>query len=273
MEIIEGLSQHLLSSMRKGMVDLAVPLIFFFYISAWFNRNALKQVIRRVIPETRFNFSIYILDIFFVLPVMVLLVGFIKSFVEISNIALVSPALWSSQNTALVVLAAVFLGDFIGYWRHRLEHTKLLWPSHVLHHSDTEMTWFTLYRFHPINRFTTTFIDTAILALLGFPEWALLANSITRHYYGLFIHANIPWTYGLLSYVFVSPVMHRWHHAREVQGSGSNFATVFSIFDRAWGTYYVPGTCDASLGVKNQPPPGLAANLIHPIRCWLRGTK
>ncbi len=66
----------------------------------------------------------------------------------------------------------------------------------MIHHSDTDMTWLTLSRFHPINRITTALIDTFFLALLGFPTWALVANNLVRHYYGEFIHADLPWTYG-----------------------------------------------------------------------------
>ena len=115
---------------------------------------------------------------------------------------------------------AIFAGDFVGYWRHRLEHTALLWPGHAIHHSDTAMTWTTGLRFHPINRLTTALIDTSVLALLGFPVWALIANNLVRHYYGLFIHMDLPWTYGPLGRVLVSPAMHRWHHIRVANGAG-----------------------------------------------------
>ena len=111
------------------------------------------------------------------------------------------------------------------------------------------MTWLTLSRFHPINRITTALIDTFFLALLGFPTWALVANNLVRHYYGEFIHADLPWTYGRFGTLMVSPAMHRWHHARDVVGSGSNFATVFAVFDKFFGTFYLPGRCDVPLGV------------------------
>ena len=61
------------------------------------------------------------------------------------------------------------IGDFFSYWRHRLEHTRLLWPAHAIHHSDTDLTWLTIGRFHPIDRVVTCTVDIALLALLGFP--------------------------------------------------------------------------------------------------------
>jgi sterol desaturase/sphingolipid hydroxylase (fatty acid hydroxylase superfamily) len=99
-------------------------------------------------------------------------------------------------------------------------------------------------------------------------------NFMVRHYYGEFIHADLPWTYGRLSAVLVSPVMHRWHHARDVEGTGSNFATVFSVFDRAFGTYYVPGLCTVPLGVTDEMGQGTMGQLLYPFVAWtdrLRG--
>jgi sterol desaturase/sphingolipid hydroxylase (fatty acid hydroxylase superfamily) len=99
-----------------------------------------------------------------------------------------------------------------------------------------------------------------------------VANNLVRHYYGEFIHADLPWMYGRFSAVFVSPVMHRWHHARDVTGSGSNFATLFSVFDRGFGTYYVPGLCNVPLGVTDDQYPGrgVVRHLIHPFVAWRR---
>ena len=35
------------------------------------------------------------------------------------------------------ILAAVAAGDLFGYWRHRAQHSRWLWPAHAIHHSDT----------------------------------------------------------------------------------------------------------------------------------------
>ena len=160
----------------------------------------------------------------------------------------------------------MFFGDFIGYWRHRLEHTRLLWPSHAVHHSDTAMTWLALERFHPINRLSTFIIDNSVLILLGFPAYALVVNSVVKHAYGYLIHADLPWTYGRLDNVFVSPVMHRWHHSREQSAYQTNFATVFSIFDRMFGTYRVPGLPNTPLGVTFDMGKGVLGQLLHPFK-------
>ncbi len=165
---------------------------------------------------------------------------------------------------ALIGLA-LWAGDGVSYFRHRLEHSKWLWPSHAMHHSDESMNCLTILRFHPINRVTTIAIDLGALLLMGFPFWAAAASMTVRHYYGIFVHANVPWTLGPLGYVFVSPAMHRWHHVREGQGVGSNFSSVFSMFDRLFGTYYCPGPCNAPLGVEGVHSQSFTAQLIEPF--------
>jgi hypothetical protein len=96
------------------------------------------------------------------------------------------------------------------------------------------MTWFTLERMHPLDRFGSA-IDTVILAALGFPFWAQVGNVFVRHFYGYFIHADVPWTLGKASWLINSPAMHRWHHARDVKGSGSNFSTSLAPATCRWG--------------------------------------
>ena len=93
--------------------------------------------------------------------------------------------------------------------------------------------------------------------------------------YGDFIHADLPWTYGPLGWIFVSPAMHRWHHAREIRCAGTNFATVFSVFDQAFRTYHVPGACNVPLGVRDDIGQGALAQLAWPFRAmwrWAEGS-
>ena len=224
---------------------------------------------RRAAGEIRVNVALYAIDVLLVAPVLAVGVTLLRAGMRDGGLALVDEGVWNALGRTGTFVAVIFLGDFCSYWRHRLEHTKWLWPTHAIHHSDTEMSWLTLSRFHPVNRLITTSVDVACLALLGFPSWALVANELVRHYYGEFIHADLPWMYGPLRHVFVSPVMHRWHHARDLVGAGSNFATVFSVFDRALGTHHVPGLCDVPLGVTDEMGHGTFGQLAYPFAAWM----
>ena len=224
--------------------------------------TAAKQAIR----ETRVNLTIYILNTLILGPILVVLYALTTNFADRFSLRLISPHFWDSLPSVVVGFVAVVIGDFIGYWRHRLEHTRFLWPAHAVHHSDTNMTWLALERFHPINRVSTFIIDNSALILLGFPAYALLVYTAVKHYYGYLIHADLPWTYGRLGNVFVSPVMHRWHHSIEPSAYQTNFATVFSIFDRMFGTYRVPGMPDTLLGVESHKGKGVIAQLLYPLK-------
>jgi len=225
---------------------------------------------RRALSEVRVNLLWGFLDGIFVGPLIAVAVSAIRFGVTANSLQIIHEQTWSAIGTPLTFFLVIFIGDFTSYWRHRLEHTRWLWPAHAIHHSDPEMTWLTIVRFHPINRAVTSCVDILFLAMLGFPIWALVANELVRHYYGEFIHADLPFTYGPLGRVFVSPAMHQWHHARGIIGAENNFATVFSVFDQAFGTYHVPGVCNVPLGVTDDIGRGIVRQFIYPFVCWFR---
>lgn len=239
---------------------LLIGLLFVLLAVLVKGKEVLNQA-RSAMASGAFNLGWMGLNLLLLMPVAGGLYAFFYSY----PIGLIDRSFWYALPEPVVIFAAIFLGDFIGYWRHRFEHSRILWPSHRVHHTDEHMTWLTLQRFHPVNFFTTMIIDTSFLILMGIPPYAVVANNMVRNYYGYFIHADLPWTYGKWSRVFVSPAMHRWHHAANPNAYHTNFATVFSIFDRAFGTYRVPGACDEPLGVKDSFGKSFAAELLHPF--------
>jgi len=257
-----------LSSLRIAAELLLLSGLVFSLISLVFKGPEAIAAGRRALREIRLNLKFYVFDLLFVAPFIGALVTGLRSTIDRLGLGFVHPSTWDGLGTYGAFLAVVFLGDFIAYWRHRLEHTPALWPSHAIHHGDTDMSWTTLARFHPVNHLTTTAIDIGVLALLGFPMWALVANEMVRKYYGEFIHSDLPWTFGPAGRIFVSPAMHQWHHARDVVGSGSNFATVFSVFDQAFGTFHLPGLCNVPLGVTEDLGMSLWSQLRFPFVSW-----
>jgi sterol desaturase/sphingolipid hydroxylase (fatty acid hydroxylase superfamily) len=245
------------------------PAIVFAAIALAARGVASLNTARTATGEVRTNMILLAVDAVLVAPLLALMVAAVGAWMQGNGLRLFSAEAWTTLPAWLVLFIAVFIGDFVGYWRHRLEHTALIWPTHAIHHSDTAMTWTTLFRFHPLNRLTTALIDTSALALLGLPPWALAANLMIRHYYGMFIHMDLPWTYGALGRVLVSPAMHRWHHIRDSDGGGVNFATVFSVFDQAFRTHHVPGPCTVPLGVRDEIGCGVLGQLFYPFRAAL----
>jgi len=260
-----------LNTFWTAATNLALPALIFAAIALASGGGAAIRKARNAAGEVRTNAILFGFDAIFIAPALGLMIAAAGGFIQ--RHGLVAPIAWDAAPVWLVAALALFAGDFIAYWRHRLEHTGLFWPAHAIHHSDTAMTWTTGVRFHPFNRVTTALIDSGALALLGFPPWALLFNNLVRHYYGLFIHMDLPWTYGPLGRLFVSPAMHRWHHIREADGAGVNFATVFSVFDQAWRTFHLPGPCDVALGVRDPIGRGALAQLVWPVRALARWSR
>jgi sterol desaturase/sphingolipid hydroxylase (fatty acid hydroxylase superfamily) len=268
--ILDWLTLFLLSSWNAVLTaasGVVTPAIFFLSLGYIVKRKALFGDMRRALPETGLNIQIMLFNLVFTTPVIVFAGTFLSSFWHSTGFVLSSPEDWIGWPVFGVVLVAIILGDFVGYWRHRFEHNSFLWPSHAVHHSDTEMTWLSLERFHPINRLTTFAIDSSALLFLGLPPYAVVANALIRHYYGFFIHADLPWTYGKWNILFVSPAMHRWHHSADEVAYGRNFATVFGLWDWAFGTHFVPGPCDGPLGVvTDEIEPTLWSQLSYTFR-------
>jgi sterol desaturase/sphingolipid hydroxylase (fatty acid hydroxylase superfamily) len=142
-------------------------------------------------------------------------------------------------NLGLQLLIATFLIDLTGYWRHRLMHTRFLWPFHAIHHSSKELDWLSNERFHPVNACITSLLGMAVL-ILFFKDPFVFALAIPlRAAYGMFIHSNVKISYGAFDTVFASPLFHHWHHAAN-EMANKNYCTFFSFLDRMFGTYYLP---------------------------------
>lgn len=266
MELVPDAFASAAGTVYGHITALANVALVFFLLTIFMHRRNLRAVLVGLLPSgLKVNLIAYLVDAMLIAAPLSYLIANIGPLLNSAGLVLIEPSAFDVLPAFVTGFAAVFVGDLVGYFRHRFEHSRLLWTSHVMHHSDTEMTWLTLYRFHPINRLTTTLIDSSALLLIGFPTWAIVVNGLVRHYYGTFIHANVPWTFGRLGRLFVSPAMHRWHHVRSGPGMHCNFATVFSVFDQAFGTFYLPGPCTAPLGVEGVNDRSYVSQLVLPL--------
>ena len=253
---------------KTWLATAAFAVVFAALAIVTKRRRALADL-RRGLGEWRTNLCFFMLDTLLILPYVGLPSVWIARHVgrvEGSAALLGALPLWLS------IALAVIVGDFVGYWRHRLEHSRILWPAHAVHHSDRELSWFSLNRMHPINRFSTVTIDGAVLALFGFPVGAVIANAFVRNAWGYFIHADLRWTLGPLGSVLISPSAHRWHHGRRT--ANRNFATVFVWWDRLHGTYVAsPQPCTEPSGIDGRAG-GFVFEMAAPaisLLAWSRG--
>ncbi len=185
----------------------------------------------------------------------------IEAFLEPRGLASELP--WGVQLVALLVLA-----DAVAYFMHRWLHRPRLWAFHAVHHSSTEVDWLSSVRLHPVNDVLIRVGQAVPIVLLGFDATLLAAWVPILQLYAIFVHANVPWSFGPLRYVIATPAFHRWHHAAEDEGLNRNFAGLFPVFDLLFGTFHMPeGKVPEHFGIPDgDVPKGIAAQLLYPFR-------
>jgi sterol desaturase/sphingolipid hydroxylase (fatty acid hydroxylase superfamily) len=129
--------------------------------------------------------------------------------------------------------------DFTSYWWHRANHrVRVLWKFHQVHHSDPTFTTSTGVRFHPGELLLSVPIRLAAVVALGTPAAAVLAFEVVFAFANLVEHGDINLRgERALARVLVTPALHRRHHTRQGPERDTNFGTIFSGWDRLFGTY------------------------------------
>ena len=141
-----------------------------------------------------------------------------------------------------VLLTVVWL-DAVTYWWHRAYHgLPLMWRMHRVHHSDRDLDVTTSGRFHLTEMALSAVFRLGVIALWGPLVSAVVIFEIVFGLFNQLEHANIqlpPRLDRWLRAVFVTPAMHRVHHSHVPEHTNSNYSTVFSWWDRCFGTYRV----------------------------------
>lgn len=140
------------------------------------------------------------------------------------------------------ILATVIALDFWDYWMHLANHKiGFLWRFHKAHHSDMEMDVTTASRFHIGEILISGGVKCLMIVIWGPSLWGLVAFEAILTGASQFHHSNvhIPLRFqDRLEKIIVTPRMHRCHHALHRKCFNTNFATIFSPWDRFFGTYH-----------------------------------
>ena len=136
----------------------------------------------------------------------------------------------------LIVFAAY---DLIYYWKHRFAHiVRWWWTEHHTHHSSTHYNLTTALRQPWFGPLTGLVIIAFPLVLLGFsPEFIALSAGVNL-VYQYWIHTEAigrmhPWFEAVMN----TPSHHRVHHATNPRYLDANFAGVFIIWDKMFGSF------------------------------------
>jgi len=206
------------------LLEGALPLFRFSY-----------QKWKHAIPNLFFTLTTIIIN--FALAFLLLRTA---DWVQVNDFGLIN---WLPEMPLwLYVLLGVLFLDFFGaYLAHFTEHKiKPLWMVHLVHHTDHKVDTTTANRHHPLEsmiRFAFTLFGVFVV---GAPIAIIMIYQSMSLVFTQFTHANIKIPKSvdkLLSYVIVSPDMHKVHHHNLLPYTDSNYGNIFSVWDRLLGTY------------------------------------
>jgi sterol desaturase/sphingolipid hydroxylase (fatty acid hydroxylase superfamily) len=148
-------------------------------------------------------------------------------------------------EAARLVLGVVALDFAFGYVAHRTMHASpTLWRFHRVHHSDPFVDVTTSYRTHPVESVWRHLWLFGTVWLLGVPAVSVVTFRMLSGINGILEHANIrvaPALDSALSWLWVTPNMHKIHHSRQQSETDSNYGNLLPLYDRLLGTF-VPTT-------------------------------
>jgi sterol desaturase/sphingolipid hydroxylase (fatty acid hydroxylase superfamily) len=177
-------------------------------------------------------------------------------------------------NLPLVLQLAVviLLSDFMGWLAHVVRHkSSIAWEFHAVHHAQEELNYFSTARIHPgdaitilVVRFLPFALLDAQIAVPAYVVWTTVARV-----YEMFTHSNVRANMGPLRYILVTPQSHRVHHSHLPEHRDKNFANVFSIWDRIFGTHVSDADVYPPTGIMdpNMPKPR-QATLPSALAAW-----
>lgn len=168
---------------------------------------------------------------------------------EIGLFHLIELPLWASLILGILVL------DLTTYWFHRIAHrVPVLWRFHRVHHSDTTLDSSSYFRSHPLE-VLFWFGSTPILVagIFGLDLFVIGFYYLVLTPFLVLEHSNLrfpAWMDRTLGIIFTTPNLHKIHHDQDQRFTDSNYADIFILWDRLFGTYRYKPADQVKLGLK-----------------------
>ena len=229
---------------------------FWLFVSFLFSLETLVPAFQRQ-PErsyrwpTNFGFGLINAGLVAIAPVSTISAAEWASRTGLGLLNQVAMPLWASMGGTLAVYSLT------SYLIHVMEHkTPWLWRIHRVHHLDTHLDVSTSQRHHPLELMVNVLILVAVTIAFGLSSWFVFIYEAADAAVNILTHANIRLPGRLdriVRWVFVTPNMHSLHHSSHQPETDSNYGTVFTLWDRFFGTYRaepVSGYGKLQLGLK-----------------------
>ena len=210
-----------------GITFAAVILVFELIVLA-----VRKKITGNVLADALTNFIT--LSMFMV--VNAVLIGamyfFVFYWVYINYSFIQFPSNW------VTIIGCVILADIAYYWEHRFAHrVGFGWATHAVHHSSPYFNISVAYRFGPMDGFLPLFFYLP-LALLGFNPVIIFFSEKFVQVFQTLLHTEVVRKFPRpIEAVFNTPSHHRVHHGSNPQYIDKNYAGIFIIWDKLFGTF------------------------------------
>lgn len=163
-------------------------------------------------------------------------------------------------NSFWRIVVTIVVLDLVTYLWHRVNHgIPFLWRFHRVHHTDMEVDVSTASRFHFGEMTISAMINYALMLSLGASMMEIRIFKVVFVFMTQLTHSNIRlWKplENILWLFIVPPAMHRVHHSNVKRETDSNYGTIFSLWDRLFGTFRSAGPGGIIFGLKEFIDPG-----------------
>ncbi|MEC8956408.1 MAG: sterol desaturase family protein [Pseudomonadota bacterium] len=212
------------------IIILAIPVFFLLIICEYFYGAYTKKNTYRI-NDAFTSISIGIISRF---PTLLNL-GFqgliFVYFAEKFSINLMA------SNKVITWVVAFIMYDFFYYWMHRFHHEiRVLWATHVVHHHGEDFNLATALR-QTSTGFLWKWIFFAPMIMVGVPGEVFVSVAGVNLVYQFWVHTRHIGHLGWMEKIFVTPMNHRIHHAKNKEYIDANYGGVFILWDRIFGTY------------------------------------
>lgn len=192
---------------------------------------ALRMLKWDIIGDTVTNFITYVVS--YAVSVLLFLVAisvyyFIYEYFSIAQLPV----------NGWTIVCCLLLADMAYYWEHRFTHRFALgWATHTVHHSSPYFNISVAFRFGPLDGLFPMFFHAPLIVLGFHPLLVLFMEAFVLAYQTLLHTETIKKLPRLIEAVMNTPSHHRVHHGSNPQYLDKNYAGVFIIWDKLFGTF------------------------------------